>query len=221
MSRKWNRVRCAGRMGMCCLLIGTVGCATRFPEYPEKTVESCVRQGQTPAVRVGADPITDSENSSRYFDMNLANARQLAVHVVIENRSPDQTLLVSREQFEIAGTSERDERGLRSDQRAGDAIATAGAVGLVVAPVVALPVLLVGAGISIDAHNVRANIANKALQQRTLAPGQLSRGFVFFQLPKDAPENPPNWMLRFAPRAVGGTSLDVVQIELLPGKAYP
>lgn len=221
MSRIRTPLRRISRIGVSVLMAGLIGCSHRIPDYPEKPFASCPRQGGTLQVRLGADPITEANVSRTYFDMNLKDARQLAVCVVVENTSADTTLLVRREQFTIEGAAGRDDRGLRSTQRAGEAVAMTGAVGLAVAPVVALPVLLVGAGISSNAHNVRVNIENKSIQTRTLAPGERAQGFVFFQLPNKGTPAPAEWVLRFSPQSTRSAALEPVQVTLLQGAGYP
>ena len=175
------------------LIILLNGCATlSFPEYEAQPFNynqhSQIKDGLTVAVR----PMTNKQEVKRYFGASLVSANILPVFVIVENRRVSSSFILSKDQISFQTDesttpipSGRDNIG---DDSTGRDVMVAGQVLL-------SPLLLIIAGEMIaEADAITANAVNKELTSKTISPGQLHKGFVYFQLPKDN-ITPQRWIL--------------------------
>ncbi len=172
------------------LLSATValnGCSTmKLPEHPVQPANYSPYSQIKDGLAVAIEPLTSSQESEKYFGTDLLSAGILAVFVTAENRGAPSSFLVTKEQFslregqaEVHEASRRDQLG---SEAAGQTINTVGALGLVIVPILALPLVFVGSKMTSDATVVKQNFAVKELQAKTLSSGEEIHGFVYFQL---------------------------------------
>lgn len=153
------------------------GCAYEFPDYPQRAASECLHSCSERGLTLGADPITDTSTTRKYFDRDFPGEGILPVYVVVENKTPETTFLVFPDQFTLAGAV-RERGGIgKAGEDAGSAVGWTGAA------LVSLPVALIGMGIAVNSANAESNFQRKTLQRRTLSPGQSTCGFVYFRMP--------------------------------------
>ena len=159
------------------------GCATKkLPDHPLQPVSYSPYSQVKDGLAIAIQPLTNSQESEKYFGVDLLAAGILAIFVTAENRDSPSSFLVSKEQFSLrtgqteASSSPR--RAQLSSEVPGEVVATAGAL------LISFPILFVGTKLISDANVVKHNFAVKELQAKTISSGEEAHGFVYFQLPQ-------------------------------------
>jgi hypothetical protein len=164
---------------------------------------------------LGADPIFQSSRSREFFDTDLPAKGILAVYVVVNNETSDSTFLVARECFSLRGGTNVDDRSAPRSTAPGTVITWAGAV------LISLPIALIGGGIVVEADNIQINYRRKALQAQSVAPGQSTSGFLYFQVPQDPKQRPRRWILHLEAKPLTSSQPWTVDATFPDGKDLP
>jgi len=162
------------------------GCATtKLPEPETRPLNSYPYSQVKDGLAVAIQPLTNGQESEKYFGTNLLSNGILAVFVAAENHGSPSSFMLSKERFMLrAGQTEAygvSGRG-QIEPGAGTAVAAVGNVGIVVVPVLALPILIVGSNMLSNEEVIKHNFTVKELQAKTISDGEETHGFVYFQL---------------------------------------
>lgn len=155
-----------------------------IPVYPSRPAQSYTHHKTKDGLTVAIHKLTDKKEMREYFGVNMDSAKILAVFVKAENNNPDSSFLILKDKVKVGQTKTVVGREIASES-AGNAVATIGAVALVIIPVAALPVLFSGMKMVSNASAIKHNFAVKELQTRTISPGKSVEGFIYFQIPDD------------------------------------
>jgi hypothetical protein len=164
------------------------GCAAKkLPDPPAPSVVSYPYSQITDGLAVAIQPLTNAQESTRYFGTDLLSRGILAVLVSAENRDSQANFLLSKDRFALrAGQTEGSGVSGRGQiaSGAGNAVATVGGVGMVVGPLLVAPVAIFGLKMISDEEAIKHSFTTKELPTKTLAAGEETHGFVYFQLPQ-------------------------------------
>jgi len=169
------------------LAILQAGCSTmHLPNYEPQGYGHYKNSQVQDGLAVAIHPLTDKEESEKYFGTDLLSGNVLAVFVMAENQSPGANFLISNRQFSLRA-EKQDYKGAAtyegSSETAGQATMLVGALLLYPVAVAVLPMLFAGAKMISDSTEIKRNFAVKELKTRTISPGEGTHGFVYFQLP--------------------------------------
>ena len=130
---------------------------------------------------VAVQPLVDRSEIQKIFQSDLLDRGILPVLIVAENSGHSSGYIVSREHVYLARRGAAAVEAVLQDEvesgTAGEAVAMVGA------PLLSLPLLVVGLKMSSDAQVIEHNLRDKELQTQTLSPGEHTHGFVYFQIP--------------------------------------
>ena len=158
-------------------------------------------------VALAIEPMTDLNQIEQYFGTDLLKAGIYPVHVIVENRSSADSVLVSKEQFRVGSLeslgSSDPSRADVSTENAGQGIAIVGAA------LISLPLIFIGAKMVSNAAEVKHNLVVKELQKHTLSKGMSCSGFVYFAPPKDV----ANTAVIFVPKTLAGAALPELAVD--------
>jgi hypothetical protein len=161
--------------------LSSSGCSTSFPDYPIVSIAQSPYRIQKDFIVAAISPVTNRDESKKYFGVDMAARKILPVQVQVENRSDKTSLVLDRQKVSLEGSEQGEHQREVSNSRTGEILATAGAAALITGPLVAAPVaLLIGSKMSSDAQMVQQNMMAKRLDRHTLSPGTAERGFVYF-----------------------------------------
>lgn len=171
------------------LIILLNGCATlSFPEHEAQPFNYYQHSQIKDGLAVAVQPMTNQQEVKRYFGGSLVSENILPVFVIVENRSASSSFILSKDQIsfqtEKSATpilSGRENIGDDSTEKNIEVVAGVGSVVLI--PFI--PLHIFAGEMVVEAGAIRANAANKELTSKTISPGRLHKGFVYFQLPKD------------------------------------
>jgi hypothetical protein len=206
-----NSVFHPGIIGM---LIGSLsfgwlgGCATiRFAEYPDVPINQLEYSATRSGLTVGIDPLSTRAEAMKYFKVDLPKKNILAVYVeLVNNRSS--TVLFENSQCSLIGYHKgADGESLRSD-------GPGGAVAVVGAAFLSLPLMFIGMKMISDADHIKRNFAVKELKRQGISPGRSAAGFVYFQQADDTEEHLDSWMIRVSPTELDGTPLEIFEFTI-------
>jgi hypothetical protein len=168
------------------------GCTTMsVPEFKTKSASSYAARAEKNGLLLAVHPTTDAQEMDDTFKVDLLEGT-LPVLLVTENRSPSTNFVIPRDKIAVfdadmgAGTAGHHQGKEQPDVAAGALVLASGGA-MLVAPVLALPLLVSGMKLSSDAMVIQHNLAEKAMYSHTLAPGQSARGYVYVRLPKNLP----------------------------------
>ncbi len=176
--------------------MGLMGCSTtELPPYQAQTFDTYQFSASNKGLTIALHPLTDKVESEKYFGKDLLAANILAGFLVVENRSPTSTFLLSNEKIQLESSKTGGRSEDIGDTTAGEigvGVVTAGALLIAPAALVLLPL----AGILVSqANEVHHNYLAKEFQTQTLAAGEKTEGFVYFQLPEKKEDWPEQWTL--------------------------
>ncbi len=186
------------------LLALTSGCASTpkgLELYEPQSVDSYKNLQIKDGLAVAIHPILDGEESKKYFGADLPSDNIFPVYFVAENRHPSSKIVLFKssivlrtEQFEATRAPDKP---APAQVRRGNS----GSAGLVELAsfyppilILALPFALASAVDRGSAQDITNHLRTQEFQSRTLAPGQVARGFLYFQLPTDA-KLPGRWTI--------------------------
>jgi hypothetical protein len=175
-----------------------VGCsATRLPDYSPLSAHQYTHKNTQHGLTVAIHPMTQESEIEQYFGTHLLAHDILPVLVVVENQNVDVSFILRKQEIqllsEISQSPDATKRsGTVDTSGTAEPVGIAAATAIIVAPPLAIPLLLAVAGMESHAAEVRRNFAMKELQQITVSPGDTKSGFVYFQLPNPA-SSPDRW----------------------------
>ena len=173
-------------------LAGLCGCGTpdHLPEYSSAATAaapggSLARTAEGESVIVSLEPFSDKARCETYFALNAPAAGIAIFHLRVENRSPDTTWLLRKAQCKLLVSGKDSPLSDASTARSiasGEAMALTGAA---LAGLATTPILIgLGSHQVKQATTVQRNFTEKELRDKTLAPGQVIEGFVYYQMPQ-------------------------------------
>lgn len=169
------------------IIVGGGCAAKKLPEAPAPSVISYPYSQVTDGLAVAIQPLTNGQESTRYFGTDLLSRGIFAVLVSAENRSPQANFLLSKDRFALrAGQTEGSGVSGRGQiaSGAGNAVATIGGVATALGALGAAPIAIFGLKMRSDEEAIKHSFTTKELPTKTLATGEETHGFVYFQLPQ-------------------------------------
>ena len=174
------------------LALALAGCGTvHLANYEPRQLERYASFRADGGVAVAADAVTDRGELKRYFGEDLMSLETLPVMVMIENRNATTSFVIVVDRITLRSEdvpqAREDPAGPHSSQAVattGGALAAAGVLAPPLAVVAAPLVLGIGSGMVLRSNTIRHNLLDKQLRSDTLSPGQFTRGFLYFRLPK-------------------------------------
>ena len=164
------------------------GCSTKkLPEHPTQPLSSYPYSEVKDGLAVAIQPLTNPQESEKYFGTDLLSSGIFAVFVSAENRGSPSTFILLKERFVLrAGQTDAHDVSGRGqiEPGAGTAAVAVTSVGFVVAPVLMFPALFVATKMLSNEEVVKHNFTVKELQAKTLSAGEETHGYVYFQLPQ-------------------------------------
>ena len=187
------------------LLVGCLsilsGCAgIRIPEMTVKPITEYRFSQEQEGLRIAVDPFLKEERLKTFFGADLLSHGILPLLIVAENLDPKSTYLIEQKSFSFAVKAEQQSditegmdhpsvsvpEGARTYETTSSIFVTSTGI---IAPgltLIALPVLLPldihFKKIRADIRNINENLEKKAFVDRTISPGELASGFVYFQI---------------------------------------
>lgn len=158
-------------------------CATlQIPKYSAKPFDQYQYSQVKDGLAIAIHPLVQKEEMEKYFKADLSLDKMLAVFVTIENRTTSSSYLISKDHFSLgkieAGVNIDSENTQLGDVSKAQAIGTLGAF-------VLTPILVpISASMISDAGTIRHNFIIKEIKTKTLSPGMVMEGFVYFKLPE-------------------------------------
>lgn len=165
------------------------GCRTMaVPKLTAQKADAYEHHVEKDGLVIGVHALTDKSEVKQMFNVNLLNNGVVPILVVVENRSANSSFVVAKDKVfvvsEATGNTNISERKEVASGAGGQTMATIGAVGLVVSPIAAGPLLLAGLKMASDATVIEHGLRDKEFYTRTLGPGQKTQGIIYFQFPK-------------------------------------
>ena len=171
-------------------IVSQCGCSTtKLPDYPSGSTIAPAASSKSKLVekdglRATLDPFADQARCQEYFGFNASASGIAILHLRIENRSTDTWLLRKANCKLLLGGADNP-LALANTKRstaAGEAVAITGAalMGLATTPLF----LAIGSQQINKATTVQRNLTEKELRDRTLSPGQVVEGFLYYQMPQ-------------------------------------
>lgn len=166
------------------VLAGLCGCGTpdHLPEYTSASTPAAagggtVKTAESEGIIVSLEPFADKARCEKYFALDAPAAGIAILHLRLENRSPDTTWLLRKTQCKLLLPGRDSSLGAADTAQsttAGEAMAAPGGL------------LLIGLGSHQvkQATTVQRNFTEKELRDKTLAPGQVTEGFVYYHMPQ-------------------------------------
>jgi hypothetical protein len=161
------------------VLLGGHGCTTvQSPKFESPDVTATTATAAAGGLKVSARPVLDPEESNRYFGTDLAAENILAIFIRIENTDGAASYILPREQISYSDTNSaaRDTAGTLADGNLEEAAVMTGAV---FSPLVMWVGLTEAGNDTVRQHALKSN----EYQTRTLSPGGVAEGFVYFTYP--------------------------------------
>lgn len=174
------------------VLAGLCGCATpdHLPAYSSAATPAApgggpVKTAESEGVIVSLEPFADRARCETYFALDAPAAGIAILHLRLENRSPDTTWLLRKAQCKLVLPGKDSSLGDANTARgtsSGEAVAMTGAalMGLGTTPLF----IAIGSHQVKQASTVQRNFTEKELRDKSLSPGQVEEGFVYYQMPK-------------------------------------
>ena len=198
------------------------GCtAKKLPPYPTPAPSSYPYFQVKDGLAIRIQPLTDAQESEKYFDTDLLARGVLAIFVSAENQSVPGTFLLLKERFTLQ-TAQREEHAVSDrEQVKSGSLDTIQGVTSVVGVAAALTFWGVGglpfaavAG-TIDAHEerVKHKFIVEELQTKTLSLGEETHGFVYFHRPLGYPGS-GHWVLHLEAQDLGNKEVKVFDLVL-------
>lgn len=165
------------------------GTPDHLPEYSAAAREGSLGGGtgktaESETVLLSLEPFADKARCETYFALDAPAAGIAILHVRLENRSPSVTWLLRKSQCRLllsGSDASLSSASTPQSTGSGEALAITGAalMGLGSTP------LLMGLGSHQIKHatTVQRNFTEKELPDKTLSPGQVAEGFVYYQMP--------------------------------------
>jgi hypothetical protein len=158
-------------------LVPTVYAASTFPAYPGRPANAYAVSTQTDGLTIGLETVEDPRAQETYFHTPLTPKGFVPVFVVIQNGSNEDSFLFDKTKVTY-GPTDSGVSTPKEGSKAGQSLAAA-----------AVPFVGLFAAIKIisNASQVQQNFLKKEIQSTTLSPGASAHGFLYIQVPKNAP----------------------------------
>jgi hypothetical protein len=162
-----------------------LGCsAQRLPDYPTLPLSEYGQMKTQDGVTVAVHPMTDSQETEKYFGMNLLKHDTLVVLVAVENHSPTVNFIIQKDRISLKETLSGGSNKIgQNTSESALAAVTGGAI--LVCPVAALVTIPFMVQAATNTAEIKRNFAAKELHQETISPGNAKNGFVYFRLPPE------------------------------------
>jgi len=165
------------------------GCATmHLPDYVHSDPNGYQYHAFRNHIVVGASPFVDKKECKKYFGTDLMKTSVVPIALSVWNQHPHNSYLLLKDNIIISNQRmdvHSSVKQVRSHQhRGGESTMKAGAVGLLVAPVVGAAVILAGGKMISDAEVIQHNLEVKEICNKTLSPDSETGGFVYFRIPE-------------------------------------
>lgn len=172
------------------LLLG--GCLARtLPLYSPQAASSYPYFQVKDGIAIGVKPLTDSQESEKYFDTDLLSRGILAIFVSAENREAPGPFLLLKDRFTLQ-TDLREEHQVSNREQAGsgtlattqnvmDVMAVIGYLGFY--GLGGIPFATISSSINEHEERVKAKFVTEELQAKTISLGEETHGFVYFRRP--------------------------------------
>jgi hypothetical protein len=199
------------------LLVG--GCALKkLPDYPTQSPSSYPYSQVKDGLAIGIKPLTDAQESEKYFDTDLLSRGVLAIFVSAENRESAKNFLLLKDRFtlqtalkdelRVSGREQVNSRGLNTVEN----IMTGGAI-LTLNTFAGLPFWPIAWGIHAHEERVKTKFVNEELQDKTISSGEETHGFVYFRRPQGFP-GPGHWILHLEVQDINTQEVKVFDFTL-------
>lgn len=170
------------------------GCMAHVPLTKRQvgSVASYAHSQELEGLAMAIDPITNANEVIELFGMNLLEKELLPVLVVVSNRSPSASYVISPDHFSLLNGKYESSRKSQGKGTGG-----AEAAGWTVAVLGIGPTLLAAPFLTHELDKalvINQNLRHEQLLQRTLSPGMATQGFVYFTIPKER-RREPSWTL--------------------------
>jgi hypothetical protein len=182
----WRRHAFWAVMALCCAAICSLsGCEASKPPPSVSLVQidHYKLSQQKDGLVIAVEPVASRTEMQKYFEENLLKKGILPVLIVAENRNKTQTYLLSPNQIKliasmdpsgsslgVAGSDDTRKATYESNFNWAE-VAMFGLAGMHFGP-------------TEHSKVVQHNIISKALERKTLAPGQIHSGFMYLKLPR-------------------------------------
>lgn len=182
------------------ILLG--GCAAKkLPPYPVQAASSYPYFQVQDGLAIGIKPLTDPQESEKYFDTDLLSRGVLAIYVSAENQGAPGTFVLLEERFTLQTglreehqVSDREQPGSSSLAAAHTVMSGLAAIGSLFYLVGGIPFATVAGSINAHEERVKIKFVTEELQAKTISLGEEAHGFVYFRRPQGFP-GPGQWIL--------------------------
>jgi hypothetical protein len=158
-------------------LVSHLFAASTFPSYPVRLANAYAVSAETDGLTIGIEAVEDPKEQETYFHTPLAPKGFAPIFVVIQNGSNGDSFLFDKTKVTY-GPADSGVSTPKEGSKAGQSLAAA-----------AVPFVGLFAAIKIisNASEVQQNFLKKEIQSTTLSPGASAHGFLYIQVPKNAP----------------------------------
>ena len=183
-------------------LITLNGCATmEIPAYVSQSTNNYPEHDVKDGLVVAVHPLTDKKEMKKYFGFDLIKANILAIFIKAENQTADQSFLITKDKV-IVGQAQANMKNDVVSEAPGETGIIAGSGALIILPIAALPLLMVGGKMKSDATAIKHNFAIKEFRSHTVSPGESKEGFIYFKLPKER-DGSESWVVKIEAKKLG------------------
>jgi hypothetical protein len=179
------------------------GCtAKKLPPYPTQAASSSPYSQVKDGLAIGIKPLTDSQESEKYFDTDLLSRGVLAIFVSAENQTAPGTFLLLKERFTLQ-TNQRVEHRVSNLEEgkfpfhdAAQTVVNATGMAMRVLGIITLqaaygdpgaPFDVVARYIGAHEEGVKRKMRIQELQTKTISIGEETHGFIYFPQPPGYP----------------------------------
>jgi hypothetical protein len=159
------------------------GCSTvKMADFESKPFDKYTYSQIKDGLAIAIHPISNKEESKKYFGTDLLSANILALYVIVVNRESSTEFLLLKDRVSL-----RQSEHLLGSASNSDSVGSpeAGEDVIIVSAFFLFPMIFVGAQMVTDAFEVKHNFIKKELRSATLSPNESTKGFLYFSLPKE------------------------------------
>lgn len=155
-----------------------------LPDYEVQPVHEYDNRKTISDLTIAIHPLTDADESMKYFGIDFNNTELLPILIVIDNKNKDLSYVIRKEKLKLfSGKVNLKQNG--NNLKAVSELKNSGEnLGVASMVLVSLPLALAAANIEYNSLEIKRNMLENEFQTTSVSPGTKSYGFIYFSRPQ-------------------------------------